>query len=151
MRSEVFLRFFFLNYICYNFFYISIDLYKILIILLLKKTFSILKCEGILKMKIALFCSGGMSTSLVGSKMQKAYEAMGKNNVEVEAYDFAMIDEIGDKVDVIIIAPQISWAFDQVKSAHPNKKIISLTMAEFGAMDGVSIIERLNNEGVIPE
>ncbi|MBM5607654.1 PTS sugar transporter subunit IIB [Listeria ivanovii] len=102
-------------------------------------------------MKIALFCSGGMSTSLVGAKMKKAYETMGKTNVDVDAYDFAMIDEVGNEVDVIIIAPQISWAFEQVKAAHPDKKIISLTMAEFGAMDGVSIINRLNDEGVIPE
>lgn len=102
-------------------------------------------------MKIALFCSGGMSTSLVGSKMQKAYDAKGVKNVTVEAYDFAMIDEIGHEVDVIIIAPQIAWAFEQVKAAHPDKKVVDLTMAEFGAMDGVSIIKRLENEGVSPE
>ena len=38
-------------------------------------------------LKIGLFCSGGMSTSLVGSKMQKVYDAAGRD-VEVSASDF---------------------------------------------------------------
>ncbi|WP_239256469.1 PTS sugar transporter subunit IIB [Listeria ilorinensis] len=99
-------------------------------------------------LKIALFCSGGMSTSLVGSKMKRVYEEQGRTDISVEAYDFAMIDEIGGEVDVIIIAPQISWAKEQVEEQYPGKKIVCLTMQEFGAMDGVAVIERLKKEGV---
>ena len=99
------------------------------------------------KLRIALFCSGGMSTSLVGSKMQKVYDQEQKN-VQVDAYDFGMIDEVCDDVDVIVIAPQISWAYDQVVEAHPDKKVIKLSMQEFGSMDGQVLVNRLAEEGV---
>lgn len=99
------------------------------------------------KIRIALFCAGGMSTSLVGSKMQKVYDSAGKD-VQVDAYDFGMIDEIGSNVDVIIIAPQIGWAYDQVVQQYPEKKVIKLTIQEFGSMDGQVIINRLKEEGI---
>ena len=41
--------------------------------------------------KIALFCSGGFSTSLVAKKMQDVYTAEG-DDVKVEAYDLGMAD-----------------------------------------------------------
>lgn len=99
------------------------------------------------KIKVALFCSGGMSTSLVGSKMQKVYDEQGKN-VQVDAYDFGMIDEVGHNVDVILIAPQIGWAYDQVKKEFSEAKIINLTMQEFGSMDGEVLVARLAKEGI---
>lgn len=96
---------------------------------------------------IYLFCSGGMSTSLVASKMQKVYDEQ-KKEVKVEAYDFGMIDEVGNSADIILIAPQISWAFDQVKNQFPDTNVISLTMQEFGSMDGNILVNRLSQEGV---
>ena len=97
-------------------------------------------------MKISLFCSGGFSTSLLAKKMKQAYEAKGVMENTVEAFDFAMIDDVEDDVEVIIIGPQISWAFDQVKVKYPNKKVILLSMAEFGSMDGNKIIDTLEAE-----
>lgn len=97
-------------------------------------------------MKIALFCNGGFSTSLVANKMKKAYIEKGIEDNEVEAYDFAMVDEVGESVDIIILGPQISWAYDQVKEQFPSKKVILLTIQEFGAMDGNKVIERIEQE-----
>ena len=59
-----------------------------------------------------------------------------------------MIDELGDELDVILIAPQISWAYDQVVEQHPNTKVIALSMAEFGQMNGQTIVDKLDKEGV---
>ncbi|AUI79905.1 MULTISPECIES: PTS sugar transporter subunit IIB [Lactiplantibacillus] len=99
------------------------------------------------QLKIALFCSGGMSTSLVGSKMQKVYDAEHKD-VKVDAYDLGMVDEIGSDVDVIMLAPQIGWSYDQVKQSYPDTKVIKLTMQEFGSMDGQVLVNRLAQEGI---
>ncbi|WP_424321279.1 transcription antiterminator [Lacticaseibacillus chiayiensis] len=99
------------------------------------------------QLKIALFCSGGMSSSLAGKRMQEEYDKEGKD-VDVEAYDFGMIDEVGDKVDVIMIAPQISWAEDQVKEEFPNTKVITLTIPQFGSMDGKVLTKVLSDEGI---
>ncbi|VDG19092.1 PTS sugar transporter subunit IIB [Lactiplantibacillus mudanjiangensis] len=99
------------------------------------------------QLKIALFCSGGMSTSLVGSKMQKVYDSEHKD-VQVDAYDLGMVDEVGGGVDVIMLAPQIGWAYDQVKQSYPDTKIIKLTMQEFGSMNGQVLVDRLAQEGI---
>lgn len=98
-------------------------------------------------LKIALFCSGGMSTSLVGQKMQKVYDEQGQN-IKVDAYDFGMIDEVGQDVDVILIAPQIGWAYDQVVEQFKNAKVIKLSMQEFGSMDGQVLVDRVKKEGI---
>ncbi|MFD1394153.1 PTS sugar transporter subunit IIB [Lacticaseibacillus jixianensis] len=98
-------------------------------------------------LRVGLFCSGGMSTSLIGSKMQKVYDAANRD-VKVTASDLSMIDEIGDELDVIIIAPQISWAAEQVKQQHPKAKVVALTMQEFGQMNGQVIVDKLDKEGV---
>lgn len=99
------------------------------------------------QLKIALFCSGGMSSSLAGKRLQQEYDKIGKD-VDVEAYDFGMIDEIGGDVDVIMIAPQISWATDQVKEEFPDTKVITLSIAQFGSMDGEVLAKVLKDEGV---
>lgn len=99
------------------------------------------------QLKIAIFCSGGFSTSLIGSKMQKVYDAEGAD-VKVDAYDFGMVDEVGDDVDVILLAPQIGWAYDQTKEAHPDTKVILLTMQQFGSMDGQVLVDVLKEKGI---
>lgn len=100
-----------------------------------------------MSLKVGLFCSGGMSTSLVGSKMQKVYDSQSRD-VEVTASDFSMIDELGDDLDVILIAPQIGWAYDQVVKDHPKAEVVQLSMQEFGSMDGQVIVDKLDKEGV---
>lgn len=97
-------------------------------------------------MNIFLFCNAGMSTSLVASKMNKAYKEIGKADVEVEAFDFSMLQEVAEEADIIILGPQISWALNEVKEDYPDKKVILLTMAEFGCMDGKIIIDRIEKE-----
>jgi PTS system cellobiose-specific IIB component len=99
------------------------------------------------KLKIALFCSGGMSSSLAGKRMQEEYDKEGKD-VEVDAYDLGMMDDIADDVDVIMIAPQISWIYDDVVKQHPNEKVIKLSMQEFGSMNGKVLVDRLAQEGI---
>lgn len=97
-------------------------------------------------MKIYLFCNAGMSTSLVGSKLKKAYSDIGRNDVEVEAFDFSMLQDVVEEADVLIIGPQIAWAYDDVKKDYPDKKVILLTMTEFGSMNGQVVMERIEKE-----
>lgn len=97
-------------------------------------------------MKVYLFCSGGFSTSLMANKIRDAYKAKGRDDVEVEAMDFGSLESVIDDADVILLAPQIGWAKDQVEEDHPDKKTILLTIKEFGSMDGDLIIDRIEQE-----
>lgn len=96
-------------------------------------------------MKISLFCNAGMSTSLVGAKLKKSYEGVGKE-YDVEAYDFSNLDIEAEDTDIIILGPQIAWAFDDVVKKYPDKKVIQLTMKEFGSMNGDVVRERIEKE-----
>lgn len=97
-------------------------------------------------MKIYLFCSGGFSTSLMANKIKDAYEAKGRNDVEVNAMDFGSLESVVDEADIILLAPQIGWAKEQVEEDYPDKKTILLTIKEFGSMDGDMIIDRIEQE-----
>lgn len=96
-------------------------------------------------MKISLFCNAGMSTSLVGAKLKKSFETVGKA-YEVEAYDFSNLDMEAEDTDVIILGPQIAWAYDDVAKKYPNKKVIQLDMQEFGSMNGDIVRKRVEKE-----
>ncbi len=96
-------------------------------------------------MKISLFCNAGMSTSLVASKLKKSFDAAGKD-YEVAAYDFSQLANEVDDTDVIVLGPQIGWAFDDVKKAYPGKTVIVLTMQEFGSMNGDVIRARVEKD-----
>ena len=86
-------------------------------------------------MKISLFCNAGMSTSLVAAKMKKYYEAQGKD-YDVEAYDFSQLLDEGDESDVIVLAPQVGWAYDDTVKDYPNANVMALTLDQFGSMNG---------------
>lgn len=94
-------------------------------------------------MKISLFCNAGMSTSLVASKVKKYYETVGEDN-DVEAYDFSQLIDEGPDSDVIVLAPQVSWAYDDTIKDYPDKKVLTLTMAEFGSMNGETVGKRID-------
>ncbi|QFG47418.1 transcription antiterminator [Lapidilactobacillus dextrinicus] len=99
------------------------------------------------KIKIAFFCSGGMSSSLAGKHLQEFYESQGRD-IQVDAYDFGMMDDVTDDANLILLAPQISWAYDDVKSKFPDKKVVKLSITEFGSMSGEKIAEALKKEGI---
>ncbi|HIX67477.1 MAG TPA: hypothetical protein H9735_05030 [Candidatus Anaerostipes excrementavium] len=94
-------------------------------------------------MKIYLFCSGGFSTSLLANKMSEAYKDKGRSDVTVEAMDFGSLDSVIEEADVIVLAPQIAWAKEQVEEDYPGKKVYLLTIQEFGSMDGNMIVEKI--------
>lgn len=96
-------------------------------------------------MKISLFCNAGMSTSLVGSKLKKSFESVGKDYA-VEAYDFSNLDVEAEDTDIIILGPQIAWAYDDVVKKYSEKKVIQLNMQEFGSMNGDIIRKRVEQE-----
>lgn len=64
--------------------------------------------------KIYLFCSAGMSTSLLASKMQEC--ANGYNiPVEVKAFPHSEMDSIVKRLnpDCILLGPQVKYTYDE--------------------------------------
>ena len=70
--------------------------------------------------KFYLFCSAGMSTSLLASKMQKVADA-NKIPVEVKAFPIGTMGDIVEKYnpDCILLGPQVKYLYEE-KTESPK-------------------------------
>jgi len=93
--------------------------------------------------KIALFCSAGMSTSLLVTKMQKVAEAKGIE-VSIEAYPEATMETELDNVDAVLIGPQIKYLLRKLKKICDEKSVpISvINTMDYGMMDGEKVLNQ---------
>lgn len=85
--------------------------------------------------KITLFCSAGMSTSLLVNKMRDEAKKAGKD-YDINAYAMSEADVKGQDADVILLGPQVRFAMDKISKMFPNKPIAVIDMRAYGMMDG---------------
>lgn len=93
---------------------------------------------------IMLVCSGGMSTSLLVSKMQKAAEA---KNIETDIFAISAseVDSILEKknIDILLLGPQVRYMkppFEK-KLQGKNIPIEVINMKYYGKMNGENVLE----------
>ncbi len=93
--------------------------------------------------KIALFCSAGMSTSLLVTKMQKSAVAKGIE-VSIEAYPEATMEKEVDGVDAVLIGPQIKYLLKKLKKICDEKgvPISVINTMDYGMMDGEKVLNQ---------
>ncbi len=92
-------------------------------------------------MKIYLFCSAGMSTSLLVTKMQKAAEEKGLTDLQIEAFAEAKAGEKGQEADIVLLGPQIKFREKSVKEKLPNKPVMVINMQDYGLVNGPKVLE----------
>ena len=92
------------------------------------------------KKRIYLFCSAGMSTSLLVSKM-KAQAEKYEVPVMIEAFSEALAAEKGPEADVILLGPQIGYMLDDIQKLLPNKPIEVIDSALYGKVDGLGVLK----------
>lgn len=97
-----------------------------------------------MKRKIYLFCSAGMSTSLLASKMQKVAD---QHNlpIEVEAFPYLEIDKIVEErnPDCILLGPQVIYMFKEIKSKFEPKglPVAVIDTSDYGTMNGEKVLK----------
>ncbi|WP_039057191.1 PTS sugar transporter subunit IIB [Enterobacter sp. Bisph1] len=92
------------------------------------------------KKHIYLFCSAGMSTSLLVSKMRTQAE---KYDVPViiEAFSESLASEKGPQADVVLLGPQIAWMLEDIRRLLPNKPVEVIDSALYGKVDGLGVLK----------
>lgn len=96
-----------------------------------------------MKKKVYLFCSAGMSTSLLANKMQSVADSY-KLPVEVDAFSYSEIDKIVEerKPSCILLGPQVKYMLDEVKSRHEEHVPVAvIDSLDYGAMDGEKVLK----------
>jgi len=63
----------------------------------------------------------------------------------IEAFPFAKLEEEGQRADLILLAPQIRFNRKAVEKLYPDKKIIIVDMAAYGAMNGSAVLKEIRN------
>ena len=94
--------------------------------------------------KIYLFCSAGMSTSMLASKMQETADAHNLP-IKVAAYAHNKLGEIlnTDRPDCILLGPQVKYMYDETVAQYGKEGIpISVIDAgDYGMMDGEKVLK----------
>lgn len=92
------------------------------------------------KKNIYLFCSAGMSTSLLVSKMRAQAEKY-EVPVIIEAFPESLVAEKGPEADVILIGPQIAYMVQDIKNTVPNKPVKVIDSTLYGKVDGLGVLK----------
>jgi len=92
-------------------------------------------------LKIRLFCAGGMSTSLLVTKMRAAAAEAGVE-ADIEAHGVGSIERrIDESVDVVLLGPQIGYQKAQVKKVTDALGIPMevIPMTDYGMVNGKNV------------
>ncbi len=92
-------------------------------------------------LKIRLFCAGGMSTSLLVTKMRAAAAEVGVE-ADIEAHGVGSIERrIDESVDVVLLGPQIGYQKAQVKKVTDKLGIPMevIPMTDYGMVNGKNV------------
>ncbi|CUP31582.1 MAG: PTS sugar transporter subunit IIB [Clostridium baratii] len=94
--------------------------------------------------KIYLFCSAGMSTSMLANIMQEVADAHNLP-LEVKAFPDGKIDEIVEEKhpDVILLGPQVKYRYKEIARRYQNSRIPIevINSDDYGMMNGEKILK----------
>ena len=96
-----------------------------------------------MKKEIYLFCSAGMSTSLLAKKMQQVANSYDLP-ILVEAYSYSEIDKIISEKEpsCILLGPQVKYMLDEVTEKYGSKVPVSvIDSSDYGAMNGEKVLK----------
>jgi len=92
------------------------------------------------KKHIYLFCSAGMSTSLLVSKMRAQAEKYDVP-VVIEAFPETRAGEKGPQADVVLLGPQIAYMLAEIQRLLPNKPVEVIDSTHYGKVDGLAVLK----------
>ncbi|MDO4327948.1 MAG: PTS sugar transporter subunit IIB [Lachnospiraceae bacterium] len=93
--------------------------------------------------RIYLFCSAGMSTSMLASSMQKAADQH-KLPLEVQAFPDGKIGQIMEELhpDVILLGPQVKFRYKEINQRFGDQVPVAVIDAgDYGMMNGEKVLK----------
>jgi len=97
--------------------------------------------------QITLICAGGMSTSMLVTKMQQAAKAKGLE-IEIRATaESKFHKEYLDKTDILLLGPQVGFLLDDMKKKYESKgmKVDVIDSIDYGMMNGEKVLNKALN------
>lgn len=100
------------------------------------------------KLKVLLVCSGGLTTGYFAQKLKEAIGLLNLN-MSVEARGYSEIYQIAQDYDMVLLAPQVSYLYSEVKKILKQQTILKIPPQVFGKYDVrqcISLIEENQNK-----
>lgn len=95
-------------------------------------------------MKIMLVCAGGMSTGILMNKI-KAYSKENNLDLTVKAYGVGDYLDNSNLYDVILLGPQISYKYDEIKE-ESKKPVYVIKPMDYALGNVESIVNLIKFE-----
>lgn len=91
--------------------------------------------------RITLVCAGGMSTSLLVTKMRAAAIKM-SIEVHIEAVAENKFKEYADKTDILLLGPQVGFMLEELSSLYVAKGMVVevIDSVDYGMMNGEKVL-----------
>lgn len=91
--------------------------------------------------KIVLLCAGGLSTGMLVKKMEKYAQSIGYD-CTISAYGKELAKDKASDADIVLLGPQIRFAYDEIKKEIPNVPIEVMGMQDYGMQKADLFINR---------
>ncbi|SET53722.1 PTS sugar transporter subunit IIB [Thorsellia anophelis] len=89
---------------------------------------------------IYLFCSAGMSTNMLVTKMKLAAKEQ-HLTIHICAFSESLISTKAEDADIILLGPQIRYLLDDISHNYPNKPIAVIDASIYAKLDGKALLE----------
>lgn len=123
---------FYLHYEFHNFVY-AVDLFERMIEVLLKE-------NKVVRKKILLCCSGGMTTGYFASRANQ-FCRLNQLPYEIDANSVDKIFNIYKEYQMILLAPQIHYRLREIKECYPDSKVVLIDPSTFASYDCAKLIK----------
>lgn len=91
--------------------------------------------------RILLACAGGMSTSLLMTKMQEEAQKRGVE-ITVEARSEKSVETVLGTFDVLLLGPQVRYVLPGMKKLADGKFPVDvIDMRDYGTMNGAKVLD----------
>lgn len=92
--------------------------------------------------KFYLFCSAGMSTSMLAKKMQNCANEH-KLKIEIKAFSISIMDDIvkSEKPDCILLGPQVKYLLNETIKKYSPIPVMDINTVDYGRMDGEKVLK----------
>lgn len=108
-------------------------------------------------LKVLLVCSGGLTTGYFAAKLTEAVDFL-HLNMQVDARGYHEVYQIAQDYDMVLLAPQVSYLYSEVRKILKNQVVLKIPPTIFGKYDVRECIrlieknqEELNKEPIKKE
>lgn len=91
---------------------------------------------------VLLCCSSGITSSFIAQKMQQEIDECETKCMKIRGRGIDMVDQIADEFDLILVAPQIAFKYEELKSKY-GEKVMMIDNVVFATMNFHAIFEMI--------